>query len=307
MLEARQLLQQVGNQPLLADNYHGYAILSNYAGDFTAAYQSAQQAIELAKELNNLYSWNNGSWFIAICLLEQGNYGEALALFEELLVRRIGPVQFYIGILTYFLHAHITIGLIDERAVEPFIAQTEEALQSGPFFRTWYVGQLVRLHVARADLAAAVEAFDRYGFKLDTTPFSSTASSLFLADVQLAFAQGNMVQAQQKVTQIIKMFELVGQRLWLLDLLLIKAKIQHTVGQNRASKNTLLHALEIADPSERRVRWQLLSKLAELDRADGQIEEAEKRQAQAQEVINYILAGLDKAEWRDAFLRRTQL
>src|SRR5581483_9577802 len=77
-LEARQLWEELGNLPMLADNLNNSAIFSNLAGNYARARQALERAYEISVSINNVWGESLAHMVGAMTEFEEGEFQQAL-------------------------------------------------------------------------------------------------------------------------------------------------------------------------------------------------------------------------------------
>ena len=125
------------------------------------------------------------------------------------------------------------------------------------------------------------------------------ASWIFLAKSQLAFAQGNYLEAISIADKMIDYMRQFKLNQFLADLLLLNGKAHWALGERDQARQALDQARQAAEAlGSRRMMWQILGALAEVETDSAQ---AGEFRIQAQAIVQDI-ANHTPPELRQGFL-----
>jgi tetratricopeptide (TPR) repeat protein len=130
-----------------------------------------------------------------------------------------------------------------------------------------------------------------------------------ITDAYLQLALGKPERAFSRLEEHVKSYRRAGFCFNLAEELWLRGRVQLALGEFEEAKEILLEAKTIAEEKEERVfLWQILATLGDLEELQGDEAEAEKRQKQACEIIQYIAdrAG-DAEDLRASFLAQPEV
>lgn len=307
--EAQKCWHELGNLPMLANALTGSAMISYETGDFQSAVEAADQGIEVAEASGNTFVQIFTRSLTAYVHRDRGDYGTVFRFLETGI--RLGREHSMEG-FTASCALTLALAYCDLGQVEPARALCHQALQhvdAAPRFINLpdlHHTLQANLHLMDGNLSAAREAITKCRFDTSMAA-NSTAPSLLWPSVVCAVALAS--QDYDRVTsladEIIDRYEHVGMRAGLPDVLYFKGRAQLARGDVEAAWQTLNRASTDAESmGARRILWQILAALAEIESRRGHVAEAENLRAQAREVIAFIADHAGTPELCASFLTR---
>jgi tetratricopeptide (TPR) repeat protein len=183
-----------------------------------------------------------------------------------------------------------------------------KAVKQLPFWRSWPLAVLARLHTLHGDHAAAAEAVQEGYAHLSRAPFTTAIFLLPLADAELALATADYARVIAVTDALVAATRQRGARTFIPDAL-------HSRGRALAMQGRLDEALDVVGAAcaqaeelgSRRALWPILLSLAEIEAQRGRADEAESLRQRARETITYVADHIADARLRESFLRATRL
>jgi tetratricopeptide (TPR) repeat protein len=131
---------------------------------------------------------------------------------------------------------------------------------------------------------------------------------LLLAEVAWWLASGEPEKALARIQSIVPWAKRVDVRCHLAEALLLQGRAHLALKEWELAREALLEAEGIAaEMKQRRVWWQILAALFELESAVGHTDVAERYREQFLEIIHFIADQIDDPELRKVFLGRTAI
>lgn len=303
--EAVLYWRELDNKPMLADALSGLALIDMMLGVPEKGIARADQAAALAFEIGNAWGRAQAFSMKGYNLAELGRVSELLEAFQEGL-RAAQLAQSFGSILVTRCQLgwwHAQLG-----DIEPALAFARQAFEisNGALesWQPWSIALFTRIHVLQGQLDQA----ERYARTL-TEPkreyfrrlFPPAAAEVALADAEWAFARGDYPRVLALADESLDLIY-NSARNWTPDLLYLQARAHIALGASERAYEILQHARARYSYS-RRMMWRILRALGELERARGNIAEAEALHHQAQEIIQFIAEHTPGA-YRETFLRR---
>lgn len=290
--EARELWRALDNKPMLADSLGMVAQLSVFQGNFVSALEYGSEGAAIAQSSGNGFGVIFNKSFIAVSHLELGEFDAVWRLGNELLqhAETIGAMNVAIpaSIFAWFL---AMLGVF-EPARE--MDRRARLTLTGPMpshFRVRSYATLARANILRGELAAA--AGDIAACRLETLPDMQfyAVAQMGLAEGELALAQNDPARACGVVDPYISTGQQSGFRWMLPDLLLVRGISLRQEGEMDAALESLDQARTLAtEMNARRMLWQILALLSQVEKERGNGTEAVKLKTQAREIVEYIVA-----------------
>ena len=307
--ESRKRWRRINNLPMLVDNLFGTATYYVFTGELDKALEVCQEGTQIAQSIRNV--WNQAALrgTMAIILRQRGEYGTAITSLEQTanLVDDGSP-----GIHASFLSMLLALFYAESGMVERGLAlfeQTKRRFDKMTLtFRmtAYHAGIEARLHLLNENVPAAQKA-------IQAVEVSASGSDLFsilghfnpFVQCELALANGEYMRAKQLAQEFSSAYNTNGARWALPEFRYWEARAVLGLGDRDRAETTLRQARdEAAEMGLRRIHWPILLDLAELEAERGNYSAAEELREEADNIREYIAAGLPEAELRRAFLGR---
>jgi class 3 adenylate cyclase/tetratricopeptide (TPR) repeat protein len=304
-LEERTAWLEVGNTPMLADSYTTTASMTLYGGDYEAALVAAQEALRIGRSIGNKWIESVAPYYTGLALLDQGDVGRAHENFHRGLKIAEGEgITFF----KYAGYAHLILLYLSQGALdraEPLadaIYRDRDQLVYG--FYSVSLTRAARLKLAQGDLPQAqkIHADSFHGVDADS------ASLWFMGEVTvtgalLHLALGRPEQALSKMNQMVERTRQAGLKIFLTEALLVQGKALVALEKLERAAGALREGAQVAEEiGQRRLLWQILAALAEVETKQGNIAAAQSTRGRAREVIDYIADHAGDDELRQPFL-----
>lgn len=306
--EAREFWRETGNLPMLADNLGRSVRISCALGEFDRAVTFSAEALRISESIGNLWGQSFSRMFVAYVYLERGEMTTTIETMQECI--RLGDES---GFILAQIATRADLGWVFGTlgAVEPGLELAREGLaraeRRAPTFRTWALACLARLYVMAGRLGDA-EAAVREGYAALMDDFAQHALiELPIADAELAMAKGEYAHAIQVLDGLMSRLRPFKIRSFLSDALYLKGRALIGLDRMEDAFEVLQEARgEAGGLGSRRMQWQVLAALSEIEKGRGHATEAEALRTRAHELVDYIAAHTP-SEFRDTFLRRPEI
>ena len=288
--EARDIWQELGNQPMLLETYDMRQFVLSVTGDYEGLQEAAREVLRLCDVTGNQGYRGAALRFTALVHILQGRFEQALVLLDAALSL---PVH-----RSFSVHAHYDSMLLlyslagaPEQA-EQWADKLAAAIQerSMPVFECYYLTNIARAKVARGRLAEGQAILDRALEMLPPdAPWSHTINAISIVFCHLHLARGEPERVFDRLDERVAGYRQAGFRYSLPEEYWLRGRAEMALGRYGAARKALLHARETAEAQEERyVLWQIMASLAEVEAACGDTHAAGKLRDEAREVVGYI-------------------
>lgn len=305
--EARDLWRELANLPMLADNLINSAISHFFDGNYDRALTLLEEGQRIAESIENLWGRSFSKGIEGLVLVELGDFEQALGAIDECVqvAKEFGwaLVVACFGAELAWLYARLGD---DKHSIE----HAENALkvlassQIPPQFRSWALALLARVEILQGDLECASETLRKSYVGFKTNDYSSPRLGLVpIADAELAIATGDHHHAITVADELIDNLRVSGAQTFLPEALLLKARALKALHKNREARELLTEASDEAESLRaRRIHWQILIDLAELEAEIGDQVKAGEFRARGIEIIESLADQIGSQEMRALFL-----
>jgi tetratricopeptide (TPR) repeat protein len=302
--EARKVWNQLGNIPMLADAYNAGMWIEMAAGEFESALAMASEGKRLGQSIGSVWGLAGAQNSMAVIYVEQGNIGMAISNIHEVNNRATEAEVLsivYFG-LPYLVLAYLTVGAFKQadRFASQLYAERDALIHA---FRRLSLAvsaeakiRIGQLEVAQVILAEALDGLGPEESFIDLTRPS-------LADAYLQLALGKLQRSRGRLEALIGQMHLAGTRLYLPEALFLHGKTLLALNETELAWTAFREAKKVGENTRaRRMSWQILWELSQLEAAAGNASEATLYRQQAQEIVSYIAAHTGSEELRKSFL-----
>jgi tetratricopeptide (TPR) repeat protein len=307
--EAADLWRELHNLPMLAENLGGPAILDFLQGDVERATTLAREAYQIGESISNLGAMGFSSHVLGYIFLERGEFGAAIdvlhAAVRDTEVGGVGGA----GLNAFGELAWIFANAGDfARALAFARAGIEHTKTQIPLHRSWPYAVWTRIWLATGDLTQAEACFRQVQVESPEESFGKMfplgAPTISLAAAELALAHRDYAQAIEYADDLRRGLAHYRARLFIPDLLLVKAHAQRAQGNIAEAQQNLEEARSLAEAiGSRRTLWQIYRALAK----SADAEAAARWREHARAVIAYLAAHMGDDDLRNAFLNRAEV
>jgi tetratricopeptide (TPR) repeat protein len=308
--EARDLWRELGNLPMLSDNLAGYGYEALFNGDYGQAMALFDEAFRLSQSIGHLWGMAHSQMKQGWLYLEMGQPGKAIAIMEQAihLAQEAGHPGWRqpCADLSW---TYAILGDLDRAFTYAHEALANLGTTPPPGILTWPLAVLAQLHLLNGDLDAADRAIQESAYDV-TSPGLAAVGSLpaALVDGAIALAEGNGERAIAAVDALIARLRQLNGRLYLADGLYLRSQALRFLERTDAAYEALVEArTEAEERGARRILWEILFALSQLELERGNAAEAKNLRDQAREIVNYIANHTGTPELRASFLSLPQV
>lgn len=294
--EARQLWQEMNNLPMLADSTSSSALAQYALGNFDAVIAASNESLKITEAIGNLWGQSYAQWIVGNVYADRGEPARAIQIMDKSisLGEQVGFAGAEVGVRNMQAPVYADCGMID-RALE--IAKKSVAVAE-PRFAAWLMWSdsiLARLYVRVGKIDEAEAALDRA--KAGPVEYhigrgmAQISCQLTLAGAEIALATNDRSHSMSSFDTLIDYLQKTGARVFLPEVLYVRAQVELAREQIDLSLKTLTDAREIAESlGARRRLWQIYLLLAEIQTRRGNESESRSLRRQAREITEYIAA-----------------
>jgi len=309
LAESQQLWLELNNLPMLADslcNNCGFCVLT---GQYDQAIALSEKAFNLSRNIDNLWDQSYSRFYIGYVYFDRGEMDQAFQTMEQ--CRALGEqAGFLVGMMqarAEMALVYATLGDLRRayKLTDDIFARLKE-LQQETHPYTW--GLLAYLNVLDGKLEHAESILQRFPENTDAGELTSGGVFVPLAQTELALRQGNY----PRVIELTERFKVAmrhrGIHQYLPDVFYSCSRAFLGQGDTEAAQRELAEARQAAETvGSRRMLWQILAALGQIEAQHGHPTEARNFYQQAQAIIEYIASHISDAELRQTFLSQPEV
>src|SRR5574341_1438664 len=304
--EARALWRELGNLPMLADNLSNSVLLHVLTGDYASAISLSEEALRISQSIDNVWGQTCSRWVIGNVYLERGELDKAIQIMEQAiqLGEQSGHPGAFIATRAELGWVYGTLGASQHGLELVRLARSRSVRAKSSVFRPWAIANLARVHVLNGDLALAEQVL-REGYQSVREQRLQLHGPMLLAltEGELAFARGDYAHALEVTESVLGYLRQSQTRLFMADVLYLKGRAALALGRIEKAYVILMEARAEAEAmSARRILWQILVALSDIEAQRGNATDAHRLRAAAREIINYIADHTPSPDLRTSFL-----
>jgi len=311
--EARAFWREQGVLNMLADNLASTMFSEIMLGQYQHALALSEEAQQVSRAIGNLWNQSYSLYTVDLVHFEHGDIGRAIEVAGEC-QRLAEQAGFAEGInqtgfdliLIYAYMGALSRAFEAARDVQAHAAFLTSAVRMWPL-----QVEAVRVFLLVLDgrPAAAQAALDQSSIANNPAALKDefVVTQLFVAQAlaELALANGDHEQALRLAEDAIALLHRYAIRLFLPDLMHLKARAQRAAGRVAEAQTTLEAArMEAEDLGSRRSLWPILADLGTLAGERGDQPSARELWQQAATIVAYIAEHAGSAELSATFLRQ---
>ncbi len=304
--QARELWEELDNQPMLADNLAGSGMFASYRGDYPTALDFAARALTISQNIDNPWGKSYSQYNLNFVFAELGDFPEALRRGDEAL--HWAQVAGFIvpEVTTRAFQAWILaqLGRFDQ-AIEEGERAVEFGRRAIPSWTPGALSFLGLVKLTKGDLegaAAAVAELEAIQADSKAHVFPLASAYAMLCPMGFHLAQSNYSQADKLADRLLDLQAEVNYDNFHADALLTKAECSMGMGDDPTAWGWLEKALTAAERvSSRRIQWPILARMSDWSARNHHPDQAAEYLDRARAVLTEIVDKLD-SEMRTSFL-----
>lgn len=303
-LDARAVWVALKNTPMLADSYSLTSNVTLIGGDYETTITDAKEMLRLGQSIGNSWTQTVAYLYSGPSLTEQGVFGQAYQAFHQALdlAQKAGITTYQDIISGNLIYLYLSSGAFDRaQPLAEELYRERERLIFG--FSSVILSRIALLKIAQDDLAQAEQIImeAQAGVDLETAMLFFVAAIL-VAKAILGLAQSRPQEALEDAQALAKRARQTGMHHFLPEALLIQGQAFAAMDKLDQAGDVLQDARSVAETiGQRRVLWQILAEMAEIEDRRGNGDTAGTYRDQARHVIDYIVEH-SGSELRSSFL-----
>jgi predicted ATPase/class 3 adenylate cyclase len=302
--EAQKILEELNNQPMLADALATAALFDFFMGEYQRSIYNSEEALKIGRRIGNLWSQAYALMYMGNVYHEFGENGQAIRVMNECL-RLSEQAQFVAPLVNTRAELgkiYASMGLL-ERGRELVRKATDIAGQYTPPWFPWVLTEQAQLHILAGEFPEAELELDRSRRAIQSgDPIGFTAAVIPLVRSQLALAQKDYPRVLAEAAEL-ERYRALGIRTYMPDLDYRRGKALFGLGRVEEAREALSTARQEAEElGSRRILWPILKALGEVERARGELESASRHWQASAEIVEFIAGRIDDEELKTAFL-----
>lgn len=307
LAEAREIMEQLDNQPMLANVLANQMLQRTVAGRYEQALAFSDEGYRVSERIGNLWGQACSLLFIDLVYAELGDYRQALEAGSQCL--RLGNAAGFVGpsVIVNATQAWLR-GHLGRHSEGLAHIESAPAKLIGPLLSI--AGQLLSvkalLHLQLEQLTAAQQALDeavRYTSVEGASLLHPSMLFVRLAQASLELARGHPAQVPKITTPTLAEMNKLDYRLLAPDFYLVTGKAQAADGELSVAAQTLDAGVTTADDiGSLRSLWQLLAARADLHDQLGEGERGDQYRQRARGLVRTIADNIAPLGLADSFL-----
>jgi class 3 adenylate cyclase/tetratricopeptide (TPR) repeat protein len=304
-LEARAVWLELGNTPMLADSYLSTASLHMFAGDFEAAISDAREAIRISRSIGNKWIQSVAPFYTSLALLEQGDVDRSLEKLRQGLemAEQEGITFFRFAGTSHQILLYWSAGAFDR--ADPLVEKLYRDRDQMVFgFFSSGLTRAARIKLALGDLTRAqqIQADSLQDVDKDSLMLYFVAE-VTVTGALLHLALDRPEEALSEAQWLVERTRRAGLKSNLTEALLVQGRALAALDELEGAAAALREAAQVAEEiGQRRLLWQILAVLAEVETRQGNAAAAQTARGRAREVIDYIARHAGDSGLRESFL-----
>ena len=308
---AQTIWQALGNLPMLVDAYNQQMFNHFLVGELAASLAVGEEALRLSQSLDHAWSQVVSLGFMINTLIEIGEPDRAAEMIEERERLTVAVGSGFHPTYKYLIYQHrlslaLSLGVWNHEAqMASEIYENRHDLI--PIFFLYIVAVVIQFKIAQGHLKQAQQIWDEISLDkhLDQSNIY-VAGPLSAAELYLLLAQKKFRLALENARDVAARIRQIGCLGGLPEILWLQGKAEMGLKRWSQAHEILTEAFNISQSNgECRLRWRILSDLAEIAGAQGKQSAADHYRKMGQEVITTIANHIHDEELHTAFLTTT--
>lgn len=302
--QAIQIWSSLGNKAMLADGLATSVFALYMAGDFEKAIQRSMEAHQISLSIGNLWGQGYSLMYVGLVYYDRGEPSKAIEIMQD---------SIQLSDQAGFLGPRITTRtdlvrvLTDLGAFEKAYAELEMALQEtsefSSFWRAYVIFGLVYFASRTEEMERAKPFLQELKEKFNNLPSQGVIDLLAISSLILESLADEDYETALNFTG--KAIDDFGEHLPVIaaDLLLLHSRALMGLGRVEEALAALHRARSMCESfGIRRLLWEILADLADLELSMGNTESAATLSTQAAEIVGYIRDHIDDPGMRNSYL-----
>ena len=292
------------NTSMLLDSLNGAGLLYSLTGEFEQAQIAAQEGADLARAVENVWNQIAIEANLVWVYRERGEYGHIITILQKAISfaeENMPNVAPYFQSTLAFLYADLGAVNLSTQLCD----RIREHVDTAPAL--WHLADALYaieacVSIYYGDSTAAAHSLAQTQLDRDRIGLAPASLIAPLARCQLAQAQADHETLILEAIRFTAALERSGVRVGLADAHFFKAQGLLAQREFEKARHALMQALQAADSlTARRIQWQILLSLSELETQSGTETEAVRFRQQAHSNLEYVLQHIDEEQLRVSF------
>lgn len=290
---------------MLADSYFKTATVHQFTGDYAASIADAQEILRISQSIGHVWTQIIGLFYAGDAYTQQGEYGRAFKnIYQGLgLAENAGIVAYTDIAQGKLLLLYLESGA--QELAEPLaedLYHNRDRLVFG--FASFILSTIARLRMLTGDLQQAEKIIrEAYLDAGSGDHWLYFVTSVQTAEAYLMLAQARPEQALKSLANLVERIRRTRTRHFLPEPLLVQGKALTALNDPDRAGELLREARAVAAKiGQRRVLWQILAALVEIEAQQGNSGKARIYRQEARSIVEYIADHNASDELRSSFL-----
>jgi tetratricopeptide (TPR) repeat protein len=304
LAESQDLWRELHNLPMLADNLTMSAGGHFLIGQFDEAIKLIRESLAISKKTGSLWGQAYSLNTLTPVLLEKGEFSRAIQILHNAieLAEQANFANPRVSARSVLAYIYTYLGDIrrGEKCAQEALAISKQSHQSSIPPLLAYS----KIHLTRGDPEKAKSQMRKISDRtnLDAASIVSPYGLVASLEGEIALACEEYDRALRFADRSIVSMENISVKAYLADVMLVKGKALAKIGQFEMAVEVLEKALNVSETiGSRRIQWQILSTMADIEEQMGAGESVRDHRRQAKEVILLIAGRIEDPELRKSF------
>lgn len=312
LAEARRIMEQLDNMPMLANVLANQMLQRTVAGKFQEALAFSDEGYETSERIGNLWGQACSLLYIDVAYAELGDYQKAIEAGSQCL--RLGDAAGFAGpsVIANATQAWIR-GHLGRQQEGLAHLQSAPSELLGPLLsiagQLHSVGALLHLQLEdRQSAKGALANAARYTGTEEAPLLHPSLLFFNLARASLELASGNPDRVAQITKPTIEEMKEFNYQLLAPDYFLVTGKGQNAAGRPQIAARALDEGIATADQiGSRRTLWQLLAARAVVHEEQGEPNHADQYRRRARRIVRAIADNVAPTGMAESFLNQAEV
>jgi ATP/maltotriose-dependent transcriptional regulator MalT len=291
---------------MLANSLAALAENSYLLGEFDQSLAQGAEALGISQAIDNLWGQSYSQMLAGNVYWERGNPAQAIQTMNEciLLAEQAGFTvpQFLTRADLGLIYA--SLGAV-EHGLE-LVRKGHELAKRSVVFSEWALAYLARVLIQKGSLREAGEILEEASSRFPRghlgNVFPIVAFSLLIPQIELAISRRDVARAASLADTLIEFLEKGKMRAFLPEALYLSGRAALAQGEAEQARLRLGEARAAAEAlGSRRMQWQILAALSDIESGRGNQAEAEAFRKQTSVIVEYIADHTPK-DLKESFL-----
>ncbi len=306
--EAQVLWRELNNLAMLADSLSGEVETCVYVGKFDRAVQLYHEARQVSESIGNLWNQSYSRYIIGMVYFERGEISEAIQIMTDC-IRLAKEAGFIVAQAQTRCDLALVYAFIGQyQTAFELLAVAEDVTRQGfPIGTVNPISIRARIHLRLGQLAEAdavlapIDISTYRGMQYYTVYYWLAASEAGVSHQDYAGALATLDRFESELS-------LFRVRPMEYEINYLRGRALIGLQRFDDAEAALLEAKQLAEElGSRRILWQILIAMSEIEMKRGREMAAYKLRQQAQQIIETIAGHIDQIDLRESFMNLPQI